>query len=132
MRVLVAVTVPVQTVSELNRRDHWAKKHRRTRSQKDTALLVLRTARVVDRQAMVPPYVVRLVRIAPRPIHDFDNLLSGMKAVRDAVAHFLGVSDADLLGRGDVRWLVEQEGGPDYAVRIEIGKEVAIDASLGV
>lgn len=130
MRVLLSVTVPVQTVSELNRRDHWREKHKRATGQKDIVLLMLRTARVVDRQAMRPPYVVRLTRIAPKPIHDSDNIASSTKAIRDTVAHFLGVDDADLVGQKAVRWVIEQEGGADQAVRIEIGQEAAIDDRL--
>ncbi|MSO37436.1 MAG: hypothetical protein EXQ69_04205 [Acidimicrobiia bacterium] len=86
---------------------------------------MLRTAKKADRKALVPPYVVRLTRIAPRPIHDSDNLVSGTKKVRDTVAAFLGVSDADLLGDGQVRWLVEQEKGRDYALRIEVWRQPA-------
>jgi len=131
MRVLLSVTVPVQLVSEANRRDHWAAKHRRTKDQKDIVLLMLRTARVVDRSAMRPPYVVRITRVSPRPLRDSDNLVSSCKAVRDAVAFYLGVDDADLLGRGDVRWVIEQEGGSDNEVRIEVGKDAAYCDSVG-
>ena len=114
------VVVPVHTVSELNCRDHWRERHRRAKQQKELTTLLLRTSVKFDRQAMPPPYRVRLVRVSPRPIRDSDNLYSSTKAVRDAVAAFLGVNDADLVRGAEVSWSVEQRSEPKYAVCIEI------------
>lgn len=121
MQTLLSVTCPVRIESELNRRGHWAGKHRRSKEQKTIVMLVLRTAKY-DRSALKPPLVVRMTRIAPRPICDSDNLVSGLKGVRDTVAEFLGIDDADLLGDDRVRWVVAQEKG-NYALRIEVAKE---------
>jgi hypothetical protein len=116
---MLSVTVPIQTVSEMNRRDHWAKRHRRARDQKDLVTLMLRTAKF-DRKRLVAPFVVKMTRLAPGAIKDSDNLAAATKAARDAIAAFLGVDDADLLGTGQVRWIVAQERGKAYGLRIEI------------
>lgn len=116
---MLAVTVPIATVSELNRRDHWAEKHRRSKQQRELTTLLLRSAKV-DKKALCAPFVVTLTRIAPGTIKDSDNLASSTKAVRDAVAAFLGVDDADVTGNGSVRWVVLQEKGTQYGLRIEI------------
>lgn len=116
---MLAVTVPIATVSELNRRDHWAEKHRRSKQQRELTTLLLRSANV-DKKALRAPFVVTLTRIAPGAIKDSDNLASSTKAVRDAVASFLGVDDADVTGNGSVRWVVLQEKGPEYGLKIQI------------
>lgn len=117
--VILTAIVPIATVSEMNRRDHWSERHRRAKQQKELTLLMLRTAKV-DRSRLIAPYSVRLTRIAPGAIRDSDNLAASTKAVRDAVASFLGVDDADVFGSGDVRWTVAQEKGASHALRIEI------------
>lgn len=119
----VEVTVPVQTVSESNRRDHWRQKHKRTSQQKNITTLLLRSSSGFDPAKMPPPYHVKLTRVSPGAIRDSDNLLSSTKAIRDAVAAFLGVDDADLLASRQVSWSVAQEKQAKYAVRIEISSD---------
>jgi len=116
---MLSVVVPIRTVSEMNRRDHWSARHRRSRQQQELTTLLLRTANV-DPSLLKPPFVVRLTRVGPGSIKDSDNLAAGTKAVRDAVAAFLKVDDADLVSGSAVRWEVRQERGPVYELRIEI------------
>lgn len=40
----LVVTVPVKVLSEANRRDHWAAKHRRAKAQRNVVGLSLRAA----------------------------------------------------------------------------------------
>lgn len=122
---MLTVLVPIETVSEMNRRDHWAERHRRAKQQKEMTTLLLRTSKT-PRSELRAPYVVRMTRIAPGAIRDSDNLAAATKAVRDAVASFLGVDDADVFGNGPVRWVVGQEKGP-YGMRIEIEGCAAAD-----
>ena len=61
------------------------------------------------------PLVVTIVRIGPKAL-DGDNLQGSAKAVRDEVAKYLGVDDADTETR--VTWAYRQERGK-YGVRIE-------------
>jgi hypothetical protein len=60
------------------------------------------------------PWVVYLVRVAPRRLDD-DNAVASMKGVRDEVASCLRVDDGD----ARVRFVVGQERGP-YTVRVEV------------
>lgn len=112
----VSVFVPLRLVSEANQREHWSRRHRRAAEQKQLVLLALR-ARSRGRPRL--PCRVEITRIAPKPIRDGDNLHGSAKHVRDAVAHFLGVDDADV-GGGPVSWSrPDQVRGP-YGVRIAI------------
>ncbi len=57
---------------------------------------------------------ITLVRIAPRAM-DMDNVISGMKPVRDGVADAFGLRD----DASCFTWNYKQEKG-EYAVRIEV------------
>jgi hypothetical protein len=67
----------------------------------------------------VPPLVVRLTRIAPRAL-DVDNLISGMKPVRDGVTDGLGLADDS--EKTGLTWEYAQMRGVarEYGLRIEI------------
>lgn len=111
---MVDVTIPgLKLVSEANRRDHWAARHRRVRAQKNLVTLVLNGA-LPRNVLVVGPVEVTITRISPRRLDD-DNATISAKAVRDAIAAALGVND----GSDVVRWRVEQAKG-EPAVRIEI------------
>ncbi len=71
--------------------------------------------------------VVALTRCAPRALDD-DNLASSFKAVRDAVAAYLGLDDRD----SRLRFVCKQEKAKTPSVRIDFDVEesVAPDATL--
>ena len=106
--------IPIHTVSEANRRGHWAKHAKRTHLQRYLACGCF--------DEMLQPFVslpctVRLIRIAPRLLDD-DNLRGALKAVRDGIADSLEVNDND----PRVRWeYAQQKGAPKtYGVRVEV------------
>jgi len=66
------------------------------------------------------PLVVTIVRIGPKAL-DGDNLQGSAKGVRDEVARYLGVDDADTETR--VTWRYAQEKSRGYGVRVEIAEE---------
>lgn len=105
------VELPIATVSEANRRDHWRVKAKRVKCHRMAAAAMC---------PLVPlPATVRLVRLSARVLDD-DNLRGALKAVRDGVADRLGVDDRD----PRVTWLYDQERGkPIGAVRIEISPD---------
>jgi hypothetical protein len=113
-RDALVLEAPILTVSEANKRGHWAKGARRAKSQRDVVklLLVSKLGR-----APAPPLEVRLVRIAPRRL-DGDNLQRALKAIRDGVADWLGVDDGD----PRLTWLYDQGAGAPkyYGVRVEL------------
>ena len=114
MRLLL----PIKTVSEANLREHWGKRARRAKKQREAARTCLRARLSCDRVALVDGRLtVSLTRIAPRAL-DSDNLAGSFKAVRDGVADALGIDDGSPL----IDWqYFQRKGQPkQYAVLIEI------------
>ena len=118
-RIILVLTVPIKTVSEMNQREHWSSRNARRRSQKLAVWAAIESAR--GRRERVPglPATVVLTRIAPRLI-DSDNAVSAMKAVRDGVACAYRVDDRD--SDETLRWEYAQRIGKpmEYAVEIRI------------
>lgn len=112
VRIVVEVELPLTTVSEANRRDHWAVKAGRAKGQRHGARFGLLATGI---QAPSPPLVVELSRIAPRALDD-DNLRGALKGVRDGVADWLGINDRD----ERVSWIYRQIKGPPAAVLIRV------------
>lgn len=112
----VEVTIGIRTVSETNQREHWKARHRRRSTQRQTVKLVMLGA--LRTEGIKAPCIVRLTRIAPSGGLDFDNLVSSMKATRDAVADALGLDDAD----PRIRWEYGQARGnrKEYAVIVRV------------
>ena len=102
------VHLPIATVSESNRRDHWQVKRKRAKAQRTMA------ATLVPRFGL--PCVVTLTRISPRALDD-DNLRGALKHVRDGVADRLGIDDRD----PRVEWRYAQRKGAVKAVEVELG-----------
>jgi hypothetical protein len=99
----LTVRVPqlVAKGSAPNGREHWAAKARRVKGERFQVRLVL--------SQYIPPYcghdvAVTVVRCAPRPLRDDDNLTASAKAVRDEIARWLGSDDSD----SRIEWRVEQ------------------------
>jgi hypothetical protein len=105
-----SVYLPLRTVSLANQREHWGKKARRAKSERQAAYLL------TNGKLPTPPCVVKLVRVAPRGLDD-DNLRGSMKSIRDGVADRLGIDDRD----PSVVWEYDQQRGKpkEYAVIIE-------------
>lgn len=103
---VITVHLPIKTVSEANRRDHFMVRARRVKEQRRTA------AMLVPRFGL--PCVVTLVRIGPKAL-DTDNLAGALKAVRDGVADRLGIQDND----PRVVWKYGQKRG-EYGVEITL------------
>ena len=113
------ITLPIKTVPESNRREHWAQKHRRTSAQRMIAYNILRAE---INAAKVKCSEITLTRIAPRELDD-DNLATSFKAVRDGVADWL----CGKYKKGNDRipglqWKYSQRRGTPkhYAVEVEI------------
>ena len=111
--------VPVRTVSEANRREHWSVKAKRAKQQREAAGMMM-VSMGVHRGRPKPPLSVTLTRVAPRKL-DTDNLARSLKAVRDGIADALGIDDGD----ERVAWLYAQRRGAakTYEVEVEIREE---------
>lgn len=88
----IVLLLPILIESEQNRRDHWRTKARRVAEQKAEVLIEWR--RLIGKSNVTFPATVKLTRYGVRLL-DSDNLAGGFKAVRDALAHLLGIDDGD-------------------------------------
>jgi hypothetical protein len=117
----MAFTIPIQTVSEANRRDHWAVKAKRVKQQRSCAILSYRLALHSIPRADQPragmSLRITLTRVGPRRL-DSDNLASAGKAARDVKAEALEVDDGSPL----ITWVYAQRRGApgEYGVEVLI------------
>lgn len=105
------LTIPMQLPSANNLREHWRVRHRRVKAQRQTVAWFLTAS--TPRPAL--PVVVTLTRVGVRDL-DGDNLQGAFKAVRDQVATWLGLDDAD----PRIRWEYDQRRGKVCAVEIRV------------
>ena len=111
-------TIPgLRLVSGLNVREHWAKRAKRVRSERDQTRLAS-IASLGPRWFLRVnlPVVVTIIRVGPRML-DSDNAHGSAKHIRDQLASMLGITDGPADSRAT--WRVEQRKGP-YAVEVEI------------
>jgi hypothetical protein len=113
MRVLL----PIKTLSEANLREHWGKRARRAKKQREAARMYVRARLLCAGIILNSHLTISLTRIAPRAL-DSDNLAGSLKAVRDGIADALGMNDGSPL----LEWRYFQtKGRPrEYAVLVEI------------
>jgi hypothetical protein len=109
----IVVVMALRIQSRANLREHWRKRAARTKAEK---LVTSAHFKGIEKPAL--PVKVTLTRVSPRFL-DGDNLQGGMKAVRDAVAEWLGADDKP--GSG-ITWAYAQcRGEPKtYAAQILI------------
>ncbi len=112
---LLAVTFDVETRSEMNLRNRFAKAKRAQETRQATIDAV--AVALGEGQALpeVGPYFVRFTRFSPVLIDD-DGLGPAMKWVRDAVAAMLKIDDGSpAFGKG-----YAQEVRKTFGVRVEV------------
>lgn len=108
------ILVPIRTTTGLNSREHFRVKAKRVKAERDATAWKL-----AGQPKPAIPCSVRLTRVGPRSCDD-DNLIGGLKAIRDEVAKWLGVDDRH---RHQVRYVYDQKRGP-WGVEIEFGQPV--------
>jgi hypothetical protein len=127
MADVIALEVLMALPSVSNQRLHWAKKAKQTKDQRVEVAWCFRvkhsTAGTSWRSML--PVEVTLIRQRPKGgrAYDDDNLRAAFKAVRDAVAFELGVTDND--PRVAWRYADEKSGNGLPYVRIEIAPRAA-------
>lgn len=89
----VSVEIPMRLPSRANSDGqrggtHWQRAKLVKQQRFEVAMALL------PYEGLAVPVTVQLTRVSPRSI-DSDNLSGSLKAVRDAVAEWLGVDDAD-------------------------------------
>jgi hypothetical protein len=115
------IKLPIKTVSEANlSREHWTKKHKRHKLQKEA--IKLACSRLITPDLL--PCTIKLTRIAPRKLDQWENLPCSFKFILDSLADLLvpgkaiGQSDSD----NRIQVIYDQiKGIPhEYAIEIEI------------
>ncbi len=113
---MIDFTIPLETKSEANCRDHWRVKARRAAEQRSVLKMAVAARKARGYEA---PIRVRFERAKRgRPLDD-DNLRSALKACRDGVADALGIDDGSPL----VTWEYAQVVGKGGTLRIQIWRQ---------
>lgn len=99
------VAIPIRTRTGLNAREHWAMRSQRVRRERQATRLFWLKA---SPPRFYLPLVVTLIRVSPGNGADLDNVVGGLKGVRDQIAEQLGFDDGD---RG-ITWRYDQRKGP--------------------
>jgi hypothetical protein len=118
--LLIAVKLPIKTVSEANTSEHWTISAKRHKTQKKQ--IAWWWISLEDKPSL--PCSVKLTRIAPRMLDSEDNLPISFKWVKDYIADKLvpGLKAGRADDSKDITWLYDQQKGmpKEYAVIIEI------------
>jgi hypothetical protein len=134
--LVLALELPLMTVSEANARSHFHERARRAAAQRTGAYMALATplrragftnvqhvSMGPDYMVLAMPLVVRMTRLSRGELDD-DNLRGALKAVRDGIADALGLkSDRD----PRVEWRYGQDRASKkmpHGVRIEVWQRV--------
>lgn len=86
----IDITLPIKTVSEANKAEHWSMRWRRRKAQRRNTHWALKQFTRPE-----PPLTIKLVRISPRMLDSHDNLAMSMKAIVDGICDWLGIDDGD-------------------------------------
>lgn len=120
---MIQFEIPIKTVSELNKREHWLAGHKRHKKQKMITAAYLK--RYVNLGPI--PFVfarVTLTRVSPRLLDSHDNLPASLKYIVDSIAEHL--VPGKKTGRADddsrILWEYKQEKGVG-SVKIQIEYE---------
>lgn len=95
------IYLPIATVSEANKHEHWRYRQIRAKAQRQQACLLTQALK-----SLHIPATIKLTRISPREL-DSDNLAGSFKHVRDGIADRLGIDDRD----DRVKWEYDQRTG---------------------
>lgn len=103
--------IPVRTVSGLNVREHWARRHRRVLAERQA------TAYACPKALPPLPVSVTFTRVSVGTLDD-DNLRASMKGIRDELARRYGVDDRDVR----IQWRYAQRRGKrgQWAVEVAV------------
>jgi hypothetical protein len=107
------IEVPIQTNTGLNSREHHFARQKRVKAERTAVQLIWLSLRPPK---LGRPFVIELTRVSRGAGADLDNVVGGLKAIRDQVAAELGIDDGDELAAG---WIYRQARGP-WAVRIRV------------
>lgn len=115
---VIALTLPIETVSESNVSQHWQKRAARHKVQKKYIAVYFSNIR----RYLKLPCRVTMKRFGKRLLDADDNLRVSLKWIKDAIAE--QITDDFVPGRADsnlgITWLYDQEQAPCYYITILI------------
>ena len=100
------IYLPLRTVNSLNAREHWGKKARRAKQERQLGFITTPVG-------LSTPITVNLVRLGPRKMDD-DGLAASFKNLRDGIADKIGVNDGSDL----IKFSYSQETSKTFGVRM--------------
>jgi len=116
MLLFECIIPDLRTRSEANTHQHWSTRYKRAKTQKKWVLWAMAACKIYAED-----YLIELTRIAPREL-DYDNLVSSMKFIRDAVCDHLNPGRAP--GQSDrgvmCQYKQEKRAPKEYGVIIRI------------
>jgi hypothetical protein len=115
------IQIPLEIVSEANRREHWAVSHQRHKRQKECITYHL----MMHNISRMLPVAVTMTRCSPRSLDD-DNLVMAFKYIRDAISEYLIFNPLNKKGiapgRADsdprIKWIYFQEKNHQRGVKV--------------
>lgn len=120
MRLIRSWEIPIHTISEANRAEHWSKGFKRHRQQKNLIRCFMSDLALYRDF----PYTVKLIRLSRRKLDEHDNLPMAFKYIVDQIADLMfpgqkagKADDTDL-----IEWNYAQEKGKK-STRIELYKK---------
>lgn len=118
------IELPIKIVSEANNRDYYRKKGERVKRQKRITTDHLQRVPKVNLSDN-DEFIIQLTRLKGyrQKDMDSDNLQGGFKAVRDAIATWIGIDD-----RSDrMSWQTFQTKGYKPGIRVQIWRQLLND-----
>lgn len=119
MTLITEWILPIRTTPESNSREHWTKQQKRHKIQK----IVVQWQFKFHKEPIPLPCIIKLTRIAPRPLDKAENLPMSFKWITDAIADCLIPGLAP--GRADsdprLNFQFDQEKGnpKEYAIKVQ-------------
>lgn len=124
-------SLPIKTISEANRSEHWKKSSKRHKQQQ----FFIRSMFLREAREIPMPCIVKMVRLSSRFLDEDDNLRMAFKWIKDEIADCMfpdkiktyidknGIT-RQLKGRNDdtplIKWQYAQEKCSISLIRIEI------------
>ena len=112
---MMSVQVAIRTYAGLNERCHWSVRAKQAKAQRAAAWWALRSRYIRPPDGRLR---ITMTRMGPTPGLDDDNLAGGLKSIRDGVADWVGMDDAD----PRLEWVCKQARATRWGVQVDIEK----------
>lgn len=121
------LAIPIRTKTGLNVREHWAVRFNRVKRERKATRWFWKVHDMWVLDGYLGPLVITMVRVSPSHTPaNMDNVVGGLKGVRDQIASQLGRDDSD---RG-IEWRYDQRKGP-WGVDVTIRAPGKLEPSTG-